>query len=107
MTDDVGDVVDRDQGVPRVLSEKCNTCIYRPGNLMHLREGRKEEMERGSLERDSWIVCHKTLPASGQPVGTQAICRGYWDVNKFNSLGCRLVLMFGGPVEVEEPSNGT
>lgn len=103
MTDDAGDVVDRDTGVPRVLSEKCNTCIYRPGNLMYLHKGRREQMERDSNDNGSWIVCHSTLPAAGQPVGTQAICRGFWDVNKFNSLGCRLALLFGGPVEVEGP----
>lgn len=104
--DDPGNVVDSEKGLPRVLNEKCSTCIYRPGNLMHLRAGRREDMEKGALEKDSWIVCHKTLPAAEQAVGTQAICRGFWDVNKEKSLGCRLAHVMGGPIEVDEKQYG-
>ncbi|OXM59559.1 hypothetical protein CF165_47000 [Amycolatopsis vastitatis] len=94
----VGDVVDHSSGLPRVLDRKCGTCIFRPGNLMHLDPGRREEMVRAALGRGSWIVCHATLPAAGIPIGEQAICRGFWDVHARDSLGCRLAVAFGGPV---------
>lgn len=103
MDEERGDVVDRKTGLPRLLNQKCTTCVYRPGNLMWLREGRRDQMEQDSNDNGSWITCHKTLPAAGQEIGTQAICRGFWDVNKTNSWGCRLAIVLGGPVEVEEP----
>jgi hypothetical protein len=99
-----GDVVDPATGRPRVLDRKCATCIYRPGNLMHLQPGRREDTENTANERGTWIVCHATLPATGHPHGTQAICRGYWDVHQRNSAGCRLATFFGGPVEVPAPN---
>lgn len=54
----------------------CDTCIFRPGNLMHLREGRVEQMV-GEAERGGQaIVCHKTLN------GDNACCRGFFDKHK-------------------------
>ena len=100
----VGDVVDHSSGLPRVLDRKCGTCIFRPGNLMHLDPGRREEMVRAALGRGSWIVCHATLPAAGIPIGEQAICRGFWDVHARDSFGCRLAVAFGGPVFVPPPA---
>lgn len=100
----VGDVVDHSSGLPRVLDRKCETCIFRPANLMHLDPGRREEMVRAALRRGSWIVCHATLPAAGIPIGEQAICRGFWDVHARDSFGCRLAVAFGGPVFVPPPA---
>ncbi|MFI5593673.1 hypothetical protein ACIA5G_52225 [Amycolatopsis sp. NPDC051758] len=98
-----GDVVDGATGLPRTLEGKCLTCIFRPGNLMHLDEGAREDMVRAALGRGSWIVCHTTLPDAGIPTGQQAICRGFWDVHAPDSFGCRLAIAFGGPVVVPLP----
>ncbi|SEB46397.1 hypothetical protein SAMN04489727_1956 [Amycolatopsis tolypomycina] len=100
----IGDVVDRSTGLPRLLTRKCETCIFRPGNLMHLNDGARDDMVRAALASDSWIVCHATLPAAGIPVGEQAICRGFWDVHARDSSGCRLAVAFGGPVLVPPPT---
>ena len=59
-----------------VCERKCSTCIYRPGNLMRLADGRVEQMERDAIADESAIVCHKTLD------GPNAVCRGFFDVNK-------------------------
>lgn len=64
-------------------------------------------MVRESLRRGIWIVCHDTLLAMGRPVGEQALCRGFWDAHGPESLGCRLVMAYGGPVEVDPRANGT
>lgn len=69
MTDDV---VDRD-GV-RVCAQRCPTCIFRPGNLMRLHEGRVAGMVTDCLTGDRYIPCHDTLD-----LPKQAICRGFWD----------------------------
>jgi hypothetical protein len=59
-----------------VLTEKCSTCIFRPGNLMHLREGRLEQMVKTCLDADTVIPCHQTLD------GPRSICRGLYDVHR-------------------------
>ncbi|MGW4591686.1 hypothetical protein ACWEKJ_30585 [Amycolatopsis thermoflava] len=98
-----GDVRDTGTGLPRLLSTKCTTCIFRPGNLMHLPPGYRDQLVQEALDRDSWIVCHATLPATGNPIGTQAICRGFWDVHATESAGCRLTTALGGPVLAPPP----
>jgi hypothetical protein len=60
-------------GRVHVCAEMCATCVFRPGNLMHLRSGRLREMVEESLDNDSAIVCHKTLE------GDNAACRGFFD----------------------------
>jgi len=63
----------RDRKV-HVLSEKCSTCIFRPGNLMHLEPGRVRDMIEQCLSKEGGnIPCHKTLSDE------RAICRGYFD----------------------------
>ncbi len=100
----IGNVVDRCTGLPRLLTRKCITCIFRPGNLMHLNDGAREDMVHAALRRNSWIVCHSTLPASGRSIGSQAICRGFWDVHARDSFGCRLAIAFGGPTLLQPPA---
>ena len=68
-------------GMVHVCARKCSTCIYRPGNLMRLEDGRKEGMESEAVANQSVIPCHKTI--YGAEVGP-AICRGYWDTQKHN-----------------------
>jgi len=99
-----GDVRDESTGLPRVLSRKCDTCIFRPGNLMHLAPGQRDQMVREALAVGGWIVCHETLSVTGKPVGAQAICRGFWDIHSVEALGCRLTLALGGPIETPPPT---
>lgn len=99
-----GDVRDADSGLPRLLTTKCATCIFRPGNLMFLPPDYRDQLVREALARDSWIVCHATLPDTDNPPGTQALCRGFWDVHARESAGCRLTLALGGPVLVPPPT---
>jgi hypothetical protein len=63
-------VVDSDNRV-RVMVEKCDTCIFRPGNLMTLNPGRVADMTRSTDLNDTNVTCHKTL---GTPLG--AFCAG-------------------------------
>ena len=59
----------------RVMAERCPTCIFWPGNLMHLQPGRVREMLAEARAADSCIVCHSTMDAEHQ-----AVCRGQYDV---------------------------
>lgn len=61
-------------GKVHVLSERCSTCIFRPGNMMHLNPGRLKEMVDGCRsELGGNIICHQTIDAE------QAMCRGFYD----------------------------
>ncbi|GLI03699.1 hypothetical protein [Phytohabitans aurantiacus] len=55
----VGDPV---LGKSRLLSRQCATCIFKPGNLMHLQEGRLKDLVSETRATEGFIVCHSTLP---------------------------------------------
>jgi hypothetical protein len=63
----------------RVLSERCATCVFRPGNLMHLRPGRLRELVRENLAAGALLTCHDTLSYGAHPEVGEAVCRGFWD----------------------------
>lgn len=60
------------EGKVHVCKEMCSTCIFHPGNLMYLEEGRADDMIREAMESDCSIVCHQTLD------GDNAVCRGFF-----------------------------
>jgi len=64
------------QGKVHVCARMCDTCIFRPGNLMYLEEGRVESMVREATKNESCIPCHETT--YGQAEG-EAVCRGFFD----------------------------
>lgn len=64
-----------DQDGVRICAARCPTCIFRPGNRMHLNPGRVQQLVREATSGDAGsIVCHDTLD-----LPRQAICRGFWD----------------------------
>ena len=69
------------RGVVRVMRERCSTCIFKPGNLMHLQTGRVRNMVEQVREDQSCIPCHKTLD-----LDEQAVCRGQFDIVKTTPL---------------------
>ena len=73
-----------------MLNAKCSTCIFRPGNLMHLREGSKQSVVDDNVRQDSALTCHQTLPG-----GTHrpAVCRGFYDVHKQDTMPLRLATL--------------
>lgn len=60
-------------GKVHVLKDQCATCIFRPGNLMHLKRGRVKGMVEETKKDAATITCHQTLDTE------HAICRGWWD----------------------------
>lgn len=99
-------VVDPESGVPRLLSHKCGTCIYRANGLLSDDRHRRDVIADQAVANDSWVICHDTLTHGRNQLapGEQAICRGFWDVRGNESAGCRLAHYFG-PVEVPPPGD--
>lgn len=63
------------------MAERCPTCIFRPGNLMHLQSGRVKDMLDKTRRADSCIPCHESMEDD-----LQAVCRGQFDVLKTTPL---------------------
>ena len=57
------------EGLVHVMGERCKTCVFRPGNLMHLATGRLAGMVRESEKAGSAIICHDTLGTKLQKEG--------------------------------------
>lgn len=81
-----GKVFDKNSGMIRVCQRMCDTCIFRPGNLMHLPEGRRDALEADAVASDRWITCHDTL---GPAVGG-AVCRGFFNRHRMDVWPLRL-----------------
>jgi hypothetical protein len=95
----------RDQR-PRLLSEQCATCIYRPGNLMHLAPGRLKEITESNLREGSrGLICHDTLPYGAYPEYGEAMCRGFYDKFGPQSNYVRIIDRLGGFAEVPPPED--
>lgn len=79
-----------------VCASKCDTCIFRPGNLMDLKRGRVAGMVREAKRNESAIICHATL-------GTRAnaVCRGFFD--RHSTLPLQLAQAIGNLVFVDPP----
>lgn len=69
-------------GKIHVCESMCETCIFRPGNKMKLREGRAERMVEKATEEETCIPCHKTL--GDEP----SVCHGFY--KKHATLPLRL-----------------
>lgn len=94
----VGDPVLRKS---RLLSRQCSTCIFRPGNLMHLSEGRLRDLVTETRRDESFIVCHDTLPHHRHPSVKPAICRGFAD--RYSTQALQVIGRLFGFVEVDPP----
>lgn len=92
--DECGVLMERVNGPYRdgliwVLNRKCSTCIFRPGNKMHLQEDRVARMVKECIEEDTVVPCHRTLN------GPRSICRGLWDLHRNDIFSLRLAQALG------------
>jgi hypothetical protein len=101
----VQDISDSATGESRVLSERCTTCIFRPGNLMFLEPGRLASLLAATLP-NSYVVCHDTLTYGNFPDYGPAMCRGFVDRYGERSWVVRLLRRCGRFVEVSPPVDG-
>ena len=89
---------------PRLLSEQCNTCIFRPGNPKHIRPGRLRSMISDALQEGcQGIICHATLSYGGHPEFGAALCRGFYDTIGYRNNFVRVMERIGGFQEVAPP----
>jgi hypothetical protein len=83
----------------RLLAEPCPTCILNPARLrIKLSSERIREFIRGTLAKDSYVVCHSTLPGVAPPGVMPAVCRGFYD--RYSTTPLQLMERLWGFVEV-------
>ena len=61
------DITDPATGLSRLLSERCSTCILRPGDKMHLGPEQTAAFVRRVLAEGTYVVCHQTLTYGDYP----------------------------------------
>ncbi|MFG2064031.1 hypothetical protein ACGFIK_21725 [Micromonospora sp. NPDC048871] len=97
-------VGDPDLRKTRLLARECATCIFKPGNPMHLAPGRLKQMVTTACGDAGYIICHSTLPYAGSPV-PPAVCRGFAD--RYRTWQLQVMQRLWGFVEVEPPTPNT
>lgn len=86
------------------MTGQCPTCIYRPGNPMHLQAGRLRQLTEEALQQgNQGVICHDTLPYGENPDFGPALCRGFYDQFGPRSNFCRVINRIGGFQEVTPP----
>ena len=90
-------------GKTRLLARQCGTCIFRPGNPMHLAPGQLKQMVDDALAEGSFVICHDTLPYGDHPETQPAICRGFAD--RYTTWRLLAITSLYGFVEVEPPDS--
>jgi hypothetical protein len=93
------DVADPLTGTVRLCAQRCDTCIFQPGNPIHLQPGRVTDMVTAARRAEGHVVCHKSL-------GTEApaICRGFADgPDQGRSFALRLARALGTLTEITPP----
>lgn len=88
----------------RVLDEQCETCIFRPGNKMHLNKGRVAGMVRDCIRDQTHITCHETLKLVTGTSETEAVCRGFYDAHGEHSQMVRIAGRLGAIEFVSVPA---
>jgi len=90
-------------GKVHVCQDLCATCVFRPGNLMHLEPGRLADLVAQARAHESAIICHSTLAEDGVD---NAVCRGFYDRHPTQPLQIaqRLGLVAFDPVVRAEAS---
>jgi hypothetical protein len=95
-------VGDPDTMRTRLLARMCATCIFRPGNPMHLHPGRLRDLVDQARCGDGFIVCHSTLPGMAPDGLKPAVCRGFAD--RYDTQALQIMGRLFGFDEIEPPN---
>lgn len=88
----------------RLLARMCDTCIFRPGNPMHLHPRRLRDLVTQAVTGQGYIVCHSTLPGMADPPVPPAVCRGFAD--RYDTQALQIMSRLFGFDEIDPPPGG-
>lgn len=93
-----------EQRQPPVFDKMCSTCIFRPGNLMHLGPGALKSVIDANLERGTLLPCHKTTFGQGD-YEVPVPCRGFYDKYGPRQSVYQIIHRMGGFEEIPVPED--
>jgi hypothetical protein len=99
------DVVDTGTGQVRVLERRCGTCIFRPGDPMHLGAARTRQVIEENLRAGALLTCHTTLPYGPHPDFGPAVCAGFWARHRNDVPIGRLAELLLGILRIPPPDH--
>ena len=88
-------------GKIHTLDAKCDTCVFRGGDLMHIGAERFTDLIKSNLAQDGVLTCHQTLEANTLYDAEEAVCRGYFDAYQRDVTALRTAV--GLDVLAEDP----
>ena len=92
-------------GQPQLLATQCSTCVFRAGNLMHLRPGALADIIRRNRSQGTVLICHQTLSYGAHPELGEAVCRGYYDRYREESQVIQVIERLGGFALLQPPGS--
>ncbi len=101
---DPSDVIDRESGKVRVLSSRCETCVFRPGTPF---EDRAEDLAAANVATGALLTCHSTLPYGEHPEFGPAVCAGFWARHGMQTAAGRIAKRLLGVVRIMPPGDET
>lgn len=101
MTRHPSDVIDRDSGKVRVLSHRCDSCLFRRGHPFG--EDRAREVIGTNVARGALLTCHTTLPYGEHPDFGPAVCAGFWAKHAMQTAAGRIAARLLGIVRIGPP----
>jgi hypothetical protein len=100
------DVIDRDSGNVRVLSRRCETCLFRALGHELFGGDRADEVIRRNVEVGALLTSHSTLPYGHHPDFGPAVCAGFWARHGMKTTAGRLAKLMLGVVKIAPPGGG-
>ena len=94
-----------DDGHVRVLSRRCDTCIFRPGALMGLTRACFEDVVRRNVDAGTLLTCHATLPYGAHPDFGPAVCAGFWAQHAMATAAGRMARFILGITRIAPPTD--
>jgi hypothetical protein len=101
VTKDSADVIG-DDGRVRVLSHRCDSCLFRRDHPFGKR--RAAEVIRVNVDRGALLTCHNTLPYGPHPEFGPAVCAGFWAAHALETAAGRMAARLIGITRIAPPA---
>jgi hypothetical protein len=97
------DVLDPDTRHVRVLSQRCDTCIFWPDDRAAVSPSRALQVIDANVAAGALLTCHSTLPYGEHPEFGPAVCAGFWARHRLDVAAGRMAELLLGVVRVDPP----
>ena len=85
----------------KVYDQRCQTCVFWPGNRMHLNPGRLADLVKHNRAASAALECHTST--HGRMPQT-VLCRGYLDAYGDETTSVQVYQRMGGEFETVTPA---